>query len=104
MALEGFHEAVEYSSFVEVRDYVRLPSWLREVVRARRVQGRDGEWSGSYSSWIGGGGDASQVPQFLPPFGLAILGCPELQDLGQVRSYGPSERTQLLSEGGWIYE
>src|SRR5215218_7272747 len=103
-ALEGFHEAGEYSSFVEVRDHVHFPSWLREVVRTRGVQSWNGLRSGRYGFGIGDGGDAGEVPKFLPLFGLAVLFCPELQDLGQVRGYRPSERTQLLSKWVRIYE
>src|SRR5215213_11677762 len=103
-ALEGFHEAGEYSSFVEVRYHVHFPSWLREVVRARGVQSWNDLRSGRHGIGIGDGCDTGQVPQFLPLFGLAVLGCPELQDLGQVRGDRPSEHAQLLSEGGWVYE
>src|SRR5215203_4233085 len=103
-ALEGFHEAGEYSSFVEVRDHVHFPSWLREVVRTRGVQSWNGLRSGRYGFGIGDGGDAGEVPKFLPLFGLAVLFCPELQDLGQVRGYRPSERAQLLSKWVRIYE
>ena len=93
MAGQGFHEAGEYSSFVEVRDYGHFPTWLRKVVRTRCVQGRDGLWSGRYGFGIGDGGDAGQIPQFLPATKLpTILGGPELQDLGQVRGDGPAER------------
>src|SRR5215217_3002580 len=98
-ALEGFHETGEYPSFVEVRDHVHFPSWLREIVRTRRVQGRDGQPTGRYGSWVGDGGDAGQIPEFLPTFGpIAVLGGQRLQDLGQVRGDGPSERAQLLCE------
>src|SRR5215217_4481463 len=96
MACQSFHEAGEYSSFVEVRDNVYFPSWLREIVRTRRVQRRDGQWFRGYGSWVGDGGDAGRIPQFLLSFGLAVLGGKELQDIGQVRCDGPSERATPL--------
>jgi hypothetical protein len=35
----------EHSSFVEVRDNFYVPSWLHEIVRTRRVNLRDCQWS-----------------------------------------------------------
>ena len=34
----------EYSSFVEVRDNLHGSSWLRKVVRTRKLKSWDGHW------------------------------------------------------------